>query len=347
MIDLSLDSTALGSSACMLNLKRTIIGELVDGLPSPEGGYRSPLSAAVVYGISVHRFVDVMFKTNHFPTAREEAKRLFSIEKLPPNDKQGHLGDPNHLITTCYNLWTQQIECESSFEILQIPTKCWWCRGDEQQMTPCTHCQGKGIVTGPATELTFSILIYEDNFCRIFLKGTIDTVGKFKNGCFAIRDWKTTSSWKKDEYLSTYELSRQLRIYTLACKLEARNNPDSLLGKIGSTNMGSFVDAIFVKAKANENEYMRTDVFQYSKEDMETFERSLLRLCSRLSAAIQTNTFEKEGIINGSCSNIFGPDGVGGKCRFWNVCKSPEPVAQLLLKRDFKRKIFDPLTYNE
>ena len=35
------------------------------------------------------------------------------------------------------------------------------------------------------------------------------------------------------------------------------------------------------------------------------------------------------------------------KCWRWDACKSPDNVAEVLLKRDFNRVTFDPLKYNE
>jgi hypothetical protein len=315
VIDINIDSTALGSASCILRLKRTIIGEIIDGSIDPLGAYKSIPSASIIYGVAVHKFTDVMFKTGDFPLAREAARKAFSVTKFPPGKNQQHLGDERHLITTCYNLWTEYIEKESTYDIVQLPT-------------------------GPATELTFRVLFYEDAFVRIWLCGTIDSIGKFKNGCFAIRDWKTTSMWDKDKYIKQYRLSRQLRIYTLACKLEAAKNPDSTLGRIGSTNMGAFIDAIFVRSKANENEYVRSDVYQYSEDDLGKFSNTLKQLCGKLSWHVQCNDWPKEGILNGTCEGKY-------ECPFWNVCSVNDSVGSVLLARDFKRKNFDPLKYQD
>lgn len=350
-VEFNLDSTSLSAASCLLNYKRTVIGELEE---PTLGAYKSTPNSAMIYGVAVHKFTDVMFKTNgHYPTARLESEKSFNVPKILSNDKLPWLNDTKHLIATNYGLWTDYIEPESSYEVLMISQECWWCEGagvkgnpneligDGPDVFDCPKCNGTGEFKGPATELTFKILFYEDEFIRVNLCGTIDSVGKFKNGCYAIRDWKTTSSWGKESYLESYELSRQLRIYTLACKLMARTNPDSVLGRVGSTKMGAFIDGIFLKPKANDNEYMRSQVFQYSDKEMGEFEQQLLKFCSRFSRNVALNYFPKEGILNGTCEGKYG------KCRFWSCCKSNDSVSQLLLKRDFKRVVYDPLHFNE
>lgn len=341
-LEIDIDSTALGRAGCIKDFFLTVCGSIsYDDTLFPiaiEGGYKSISSASMMYGVAVHEFIDVMFKTSgDFKVAREEALKKFSLPKVLTNVKQSYLMDERHLLSTCYNLWTGHIEDEPTFDVLSIPQECFYCAGVGG---PCKHCNDKGIVEGPATEVTFRIKIYEDEFIIINLCGTIDNIGKFKNGCYAIRDWKTTSSWRND-YLSQYEMSRQLRIYTIACKLMAKSNPDSILGKIGVTKMGAFIDAIFVKTNSNDNEVVRGDVMQFNDNDLDDFMCMLESFCVKLSQHIQANYFPKEGILNGACTKMYG------KCNFWNVCKNNDMVANVLLKRDFKRVVYNPLSFNE
>jgi len=316
MIEFNIGTTVLSTSGCILNFRRTTIGEIGDNL----GAYHSIPNASIVYGSAVHKFIDTMYKSGgYFPAAREAAEKAFERRKLPPKETQQWMADSKHLVSTCYNLW-QQIESESTFDVITIPVK-----------------KPDGTVSdGPATEITFRILFYEDNHIRVWLCGTIDTIGKFKNGCFAIRDWKTTASYKKDEYMAKFRLSRQLRVYTLACKLEAQNNPDSILGRIGATKMGAFIDAIFLKSNSNNNEYARGEVYQYSEDDIAAFKLQLTNFCIILSGHVSLNYWPKQGILNESCSGMYG------LCRFYNVCAVNDNVGKVLLNRDFTRRPYDP-----
>lgn len=319
-ITINLDSTSLGSSGCILDLVRTLVGDV----STPElGAYREKtLGPSLVYGIAVHKFIDTMYKTGgNFPLARDAAKKSFAIP-CHSDDKKKWLRDEKHLITTCYVVWSHYIETDSSFEILSMP-------------------QGEGLPDGPSTEINFSLPYYKDDVIDLNLCGTIDTVGKFKNGCYAIRDWKTTSSWKSDTYFEQYELSRQLRLYTLACKLMAERYPDSIMGKIGATRMGAFIDGVFLKANANETECKRSEVFTYSDKQIAEFKETLDYKIQQLSMAIRFNHFPKQGILTGACEKKFQ------HCRFWFACKNDDSVAEVLLKRDFTRKMYNPLAFNE
>ena len=305
-LEIKIDSTVLGRSGCILNLHNSCV----------EGYVVRALGASMVYGIAVHKFVDVMYQTGGmYPIAIKAALELF--ERLPKTleFKSEWLCDPLHMRTTCHRLWTTYIEEEKNFEVLFLGNK-------------------------PATEQTFNFIYYEDDDLIVRLCGTIDSIGQFKGGCFAIRDWKTTSFWDKKKYMKQYELSRQLRIYTLACKLMTQREPESTLGKIGATKMGAFIDAVLLKKEANEVEFVRSDVHQYSDEELSAFQLTLDDQCRKLSVAIKTGYIPKEGIVNGSCITPYG------LCDFWNVCKSSKNVGEVLLARDFKKREFNPLEYN-
>lgn len=212
---------------------------------------------------------------------------------------------------------------------------------------PCTHCNGTGKDDNQsATEVTFTIPYYEDDNIIVNLCGTIDKVGKFIGGVYNIDDWKTTGHRSDDkysrmDYFSQYDLSRQLRFYTLACKLMARRHPESIMGQVGATRMGASITAIFLKPNANETLVERSEVFSYSDVQIAEFERTLNDFIGKLSASVETMYFPKEGILNGTC------EGKWRRCPFWFACKSPDNIAQVLLGREFKRQVYDPLNFND
>lgn len=315
-----LSSTALGYSTCTLNLyRRTIVGYREKLIPS-----------RMVYGIAVHKFIDVMCQTGNMALAIVAAKEAFSLPKVHVKQSM-HLSDERHMLTTCINVWTGFIHQDSTFEMLQVGGK-------------------------PLTEVTFEIPFYKDDFIEVVLAGTMDKIGQFKGGCFAVGDWKFTSSWDNAGYFEQYELSRQLRMYRLATILEARNNPESTLGRIGATRCGVFIDGVFLKPDANAMVVKRSEVFQLDHYTMSRFEAMLKRFCEELSRKVSegievlydeneivNNTIsnlDKEGTMNGSCESRWG------KCAFWNVCKSPDNIGELLLKRDFEIKPWEPSNYN-
>lgn len=350
-IEINLDSTSLGTSACILEFVRTVIGEP----EHPErGAYRQKcMDAPLHYGIAGHMFLDTMYKTRgRYDLAQKIAMKWFMDTPHNPKDKAPHLSDPNHLIQTCYYLWTVFIETDGAFEVLSLPGKCWWCKGegtikqeelDGVSEQTCTHCLGSKIDTQQAaTEVTFSIPFYEDDRLLVNLCGTQDRIGKFKNGVYAIRDWKFSSAWDKKNYFRQYELSRQLRMYTLACKLMAEKYPDSVMGQVGKTHMGACIDAVFLNEKVSETKHEMSPVHQYEDVKIEEFKRQILDFCERLSRHIGQSYYPQEGIINGTCSKLFSK-----VCQFWVPCKLSNQVSDVILARDFKRQVWDPLHFND
>lgn len=349
-LEINLDSSSLSAASCIRDYKYTTIGDI---LKPDDGAYVSVPDSVMVYGVAVHKFIDTMYKTGEIGLARKASLVAFNAHKIS-DDKKLWLDDPKHLFVTCSDVWMDFIQEDNVFDVLLVQQKCWKCRGsgvisvkekelDDEGFSDhdCSKCNGTGLIEGPATEITFRIRLYEDDVIIVYLCGTIDRIGKFRNGPFAIRDWKNTTFWNEDEFLSEFELGRQLRVYTLACKLMSELEPQSILGKIGATNMGAMIDAIFVKKEPNENKYISSSIMQFGIKDMNEFREQLHRFCSKLSIHIQHNDFPREGILNGTCVKRFG------KCRFFNVCKaSNEIIASNLLKRDFKRKMYDPLNFN-
>jgi hypothetical protein len=273
-----------------------------------------------VYGIAVHKFVDTMFKTKgNLGKAREAALIAFRKPKTIDN-KSKHMNDENHLLVTCYNLWDDYITKDTA-QTVMMPDD------------------------SPATEVTFSIPYYEDDHIIVTLEGTIDRIIKIKGGCFAIDDWKTTSSWEQESYLEKYSMSNQLRFYVLSLKLMHEKFPESMLGQIGGTNVGACIDGIFLKPKSCDNEYKRSRVFQFN--DLDQVRRALDMKILQISRTVELTRMSgilppKEGLINGSC------EGKWGLCKFWGVCNSQsDEIAQVLLKRDFIKKEYDPLNHND
>lgn len=315
-IDVNIDATSLSASGCLLHFTRKV----VEGYRQNHGH-----GASMVYGIAVHKFIDTMFKTGDMKVARAAAVKAFSMSKID-HGKKLYLSDERHMNTTCVMYWQDVIQKEEKFDIIKLPN------GE------------------PATEQTFRFLYYTDEYVRIWLCGTMDKIGKFKNGCFAIGDYKSTSARSDSPiaiktYFSSYQLSCQLRFYKFALLWMAEHQPQSVLGQIGATAR-VFIDALFIRPKVVENVYERSDVYELTTEHMVEFKALLDMKIQELVTAVQVihaggRPF-KYGILNGNCETKWG------KCEFWSVCKQQDDkIANLVLARDFHQKNFDPLKYNE
>lgn len=306
-IEVNLSSSALSHAGCIRNLHLTVV----------DGYKEKAMPARMVYGVGVHKFIEVMYKTGgRIDLARQAA--IECVTNIPRIDdrKSMHLSDVMHMTTVALYTWEMKVKKETDFKVLDLNG-------------------------APAVELTFSIPFYQDEVARYNWCGTIDRLGKIDNGCYCIKDWKNTSTWSPREYFTQYELSRQPRGYVLALKMMAELYPDSLLGQIGKGKVGAQFNAVFVKPAANDVTFGDSDVFQYDDAHIAEFRMGIEDECKKLSSAIKTGYLPKQGIVNGSC------EGKWGKCAFWVPCQHPEPVAQILLKRDFDQKPFSPLNYND
>ena len=329
-----LNASSLRYTTCMLQWHRIVVD-----------GYKQPANpAALVYGVAVHKFIDVMYKTARPDLARDAALKEFRKPKYD-NRKSMHLSDEHHLIPTCLNLWDDYVKKDKDYSLVMLNQPCPWCGGNGMLIPSgdlCTHC-ACGIAELPASEVTFEIDYYEDDHIKVVLAGTIDGIGKITNGCYAIRDFKTTSSGDQDEYLDDYEMSTQLRFYVFSLVLMHRLHPESALGQIGGTRIGAFIDGVFLKPKLVNNEYVRSKVFQFSEEEMLEFELNLNEIAKKISRYIETGLWQqREGIVNGSCKSGYR------KCDFWFPCHTGNKViSDTLLAKNFIRKTYDPLHHNE
>lgn len=343
---LRINASSLVLSRCTLSWYRTIVQ-----------GYKPPHKPAkVVYGIASHKFIDVSCRSGgRIDLARDAALKSFRVPKIS-NAKMAHLEDENHFIGQCYNTWQNHIQTDQTFDLLSINRKCWWCRGNgvddvdvevgkSPVVTYCKYCEGTGERQEPATEVTFSIKYFEDENFIVYLEGTIDKIGQIRKGCFALGDYKFTSVWDKDSYLSSYEMAAPLRFYALSLKLMAEKYPDSMLGKIGATRVGAFIEGIFLKPKVTEITYERSDVFQYTDDDLGMFVTTLDNAIRRLMDSILSNSWHlKEGILNGTCDN----KNKFGKCDYYIPCRAGKPeIEKVILARDFIQKPYDPLHHQD
>ncbi len=300
----NIDASSLSSAGCIINWKRVTVD-----------GYRDKVSgAALVYGSAVHKYIETMYKTKgNIAKSRDAAFEVFRKPKVAGKSSQ-HLLDEKHLLVTCFNVWEDYVLKDSTFQTLELDN-------------------------GPAVEVNFSFPFHETANYEFRLTGTIDRIGQIRNGCYAFRDWKTTSKYNIPEYLSEYKMSKQLRMYTLAFRKMHRLYPDSILGKIGGQAVGAIIDGIFLKVKASDNEYIASDLFMFSDDTMNEFEAVLEHEVHKLGEALESGReLPREGIVKGVCKTEY-------KCKFWNVCGAPKQVQQVMLDRDFAKVHYDPLNF--
>jgi len=303
------------------------------------------MPARMMYGIAVHKYIDTMYKTDgHIPTAKVEASNVFNKIVHEDDKRLAHLSDVNHMLSVAHWTWEMAVVSDKDFEILHINDTCWYCKGTgksspREDSGVCCPCKGTGYRKQPASEVTYSFPYYQDEYVNVNWCGTMDRIGKIRDGIYVIPDWKCTSSWNEKEYFTQYEMAKSPRGYVLAMKLMAERFPDSDLGKIGAQNIGAQFYGIFIKPVSNQVKFVRSEVFTYRFDEINEFRQLLDDKCREISQAVKTGYYPRQGLINGSC------EGKWGKCLFWNVCKHPDVIGKILLEKDFVKKPFNPLAY--
>jgi len=300
---IKIDASSLKESACDLRFYNIVIA-----------GYSSgEITNSLLYGSAVHKFIEVMFltggKLNEAVTA---AKEIFDKPCKILSTKKYLTA--NHLFATCISLWQDFIE-KDDFEYFHDAND------------------------KPAVEITFSIKIFEDEQTIIYLEGTIDKLGKIKNGCYAVGDYKTSGAYNPEDYFEGYRLSPQLKTYVWAFKALASIEPDGPFAKIASTPIGAFVDGIFL-SPSKPSSFIRSEVTIFKEEDLFVYERLLMDTCKRI--AQWKSPPLANGLINGACETKYG------RCRYFNVCAAPDNKSrEYILQNKFTIKSYQPLLFGK
>jgi hypothetical protein len=309
---ISVDASALKNASCMLSFYRTVVD-----------GYRTEINNnSIEFGSAVHLFLKVMCDTDgNFAEGIKAARGYFETKKMTINFQKKYL-DVLYLQKVCIDYW--QWLCENnSFQILAP--------------------EGK-----PAVEITFSNKYYEDDELIINLEGTIDKIGQFNGGCYAIGDYKTTSSRDIELYFAGYELSTQLKFYIYNLKRYAKDNPSSLIAEVCKHKVGAFIDGVFLNGK-DHYEFGRSNIFIYKDEELELYERLLGIKLQQLIDHIKSNELpDPEGMLTDTCTKPENSTNGAWRCRFWHACKTHDPrIVQHILNNDFVKKDYRPLMFGK
>lgn len=304
---IQIDSTLLRQSSCNFRLYLMIVAQKQAPM----------LYNDIEYGTAFHKFVATFTQTEgDLAVATREARDYFDSRKMSIRYKKQHL-NTTHLLRTCFD-YQEFAEKNSDFQVLR-------------------DADNKALV-----EVKFSIPFLSSEGIDILLCGTIDKIGKFKNGCYAIGDYKTTSTWDKDIFLSDFILSSQLYIYVYAFKRMCSMANNSAIQALSTQNVGCFVEGVFLSPNES-TEFKRSPIFFPKTEQLQEFEQSLLDISYRIIEMVkQKQVPPPNGILNGSCTS--------GKyrCNYFNVCASPDKVSQgHILRNQFVDKPWSPLTLGE
>ncbi len=304
-----INASALKNATCMLRFYRICIE-----------GYKSPVNSnAIEFGSAVHLFLASMAMTGgDLPVSLALARNYFQETPMVIDYQKRYLDDQT-LCNVCVRYWGH-LQQTDSFKILTTEKN------------------------EPAVEVTFSNKFYEDEHFIVLLEGTIDKLGQFDKGAFALGDYKTSAiPWgsdrkqKLDDYFRGHEMSCQLRFYRFNIELKARLEPSTLLNELTKNTLGCFIEGIFTSK--DEVEFRRSRIYFYTDDDMKEFVNMLTGFVTTVITILKQDTIPpRHGILNGACAGGWKP------CSFINVCNAPDDIArEHVLRNNFIQSEYLPI----
>lgn len=309
---IKLNASALKESSCLLRLYLLVI----------DGYKEKQTTIDIEYGSAFHKFAKHLALGDDVYKAMAEATRYLRDQIESGNCHMGYgkfaktWMTLSHLTGTCHDFYEKVWKSPTrDFEIITSPSK------------------------NALVEMTFSIPFLVEDEVEVLIEGTIDSFAKISKGCICLPDYKTTSTTKQpSEYFKQYKLSPQLMLYNWAVRQYAKNYPDSIFAEMCRERIASCIYGIFI-GKEKQPEFIRSEMYWYSDEQMEEFEDSLKDVVHAITWYVRNNRVPKrDGMLNGSCASF------AKQCMFLPACSSPDRSSfEQILGITFKKQEYDPL----
>jgi len=285
------------------------------------GGYRSKLQTNdVEFGSAFHEFVKIMKQTGDSVRAYDAAQKRFDVPMEVKPEKK-YL-TTNYLLQTCALFWQHVVSKDQFATVIHPVTKA------------------------PMVERKFSVPYFANDRVEILLTGTMDDICKHKHGTYAIRDYKTTSVYKTDLYLSGYRLNPQLLFYHMVIGHYANLYPASIFADITARGFSCFIEGIFLRGATQPVEFKRSELFQFDKGQLDEFKKLVDKKVQEL-VTIAENWLDnpaaippRDGMINGACQTVYG------HCKYFLPCSQPDDIScGHMLNRFFIQQEYNPLKF--
>lgn len=301
-----LNSSALRKSACKRRLNYVLEGYSNKLVPND-----------IVFGSCFHDFVAEYRVNGQNVTAATQKGWSYrdGVKNLYTKYRKEFLDDFNYFRTVCM-MWAME---DSKWQTLWIENM-------------------------PLVEIPWAVPYWSGEHIEVILCGTIDDVCMSRENpeVLAVRDYKTTSAYKVEEYFNKYRMSVQLMYYyvglTEACKLK----PDSQLAKLwlNAPAKGAFIEGVFIDKDPSKVKYQTSDFFTFSDEKIAEFHTQLGALCAQLDKP-EGYEFPREGLINAACES----DGYGRACEFFEACAAKtRENHDAYMRSAFVKEKYDPLS---
>lgn len=307
--ELKINASFLSGSACSLRNYFILIASL---------DTKNQIPIEIQFGSAFHQFASTIIKSNgNFGHSLMQAR---AVQALPCHVgyNKDYMTSPAYLTNVVTDWWDWYQE-SNNFEILVVDGE-------------------------PLVEKSFKLKVFEDEYLIIWLCGTIDKIGKFKNGAYGIGDYKTTSKPDKSVYFDQYRLRVQLRTYLYAIQQHGILYPDSVFAKMSSTPLVAFIEGIFLTppSKGSMASFQKSDMFQAKDMGLDEYERLLQQKIHELVNMwrdYNENKIipERVGMLEGLCDY----------CKFAPICanKHNPILEQAVIKQHYITKLYDPMTF--
>lgn len=306
-----LNSSALKVSACKRRLHLVMLE-----------GYRRKLnSLSIEFGSAFHLCPKITYQTGNVMDGSNAARKYLKDTPYEEDTKKKYLND-FMLGKVCFDWFNSELApANDSFEVLR-------------------DAQGNALV-----EVKFAIPFYAGQNVEVIMCGTIDKVVVHRTSKLICEgDFKTTTSWDEVDYLRGWVLNTQRYFYNIALrKMIEESDSDSVLAAFKSKDVGSFIDAVFIKANGETN-FKRSNVEVPTEKQRLEYELMLKQLCVWLDKHHEYYTTPPlplpEGLLNDACSE----NKYGSRCDFFNACACNDSTAmEHVLRRNFIQHEYNPL----
>lgn len=194
------------------------------------------------------------------------------------------------------------------------------------------------IINGKkALELNFSLPYLSTPECDVMIEGTLDEGGTF-DGRKCIADCKVTALWSQEDFLKSFELVPQLRLYSWVYK--------NYIGTDGYYPP-AMIDGIFIRKPTEKSKNKVTGKLEVNKEwNGVSFNRSALIEFSD-SSMVEFEEWLRDKVMNIIKSHLSGKwkpefnccSGKYGLCDFFNLCKYGDTTEA---RSFYGRRVYDP-----
>lgn len=303
---MSFDASAYSNSACKKNTFFLIFRGLTSGRKDHKMEYGTAFHAAMAHYYTFRRH-----------TMPPDTVKMLQAESL--NKAMAHLLQPDieipeddyrsvmHLLTCI----TQYYEFYA-VEPLQVLT-----------------LGGK-----PLVEQKFSIPFYSDHLLEVSLTGTIDLAAHWCDQLVLV-DHKTTAASSTRWYLSDYDLSSQLMMYTF---IFGKLFPSLVDAEYG---VGTMINGIFLR-KSGKNAFERSSIRNFTPEQMDFFVRHLKETISGLAAAFHAWITGED--LHAFTSN-FTQCHKKFSCPYCKLCLATEAERETIIKNEYVLRAYNPLLF--